>query len=66
MFIIDAHQDTRRSLLEVMLRGEIRESQVNDDRLGRLFKDLKSGETAVDLDRELNAHLIRYYRQRMR
>ena len=54
-------QGTRRSL-GVMLGGEIRESEFNDDRLGRLLTDLGRGETAEDLERELSAHCIRYYR----
>jgi len=54
-------QGTRRSL-GVMLGCEIRESEFNDDRLGRLLKDLGRGETAEDLERELSAHCIRYYR----
>ncbi len=45
-----------------LLGGEIRESEFNEDRLGRLLKDLGSGETAEDRDRELSAHCLRYYR----
>jgi len=54
-------QGNRRSL-GVMLGCEIRASEFNDDRLGRLLKDLGRGETAEDIDRELSAHCIRYYR----
>jgi transposase len=54
-------QRTRRSL-GVMLGSEIRASEFNDDRLGRLLKDLGSGETAEEIEREMNAHCLRYYR----
>jgi len=54
-------QRTRRSL-GVMLGCEIRASEFNDDRLGRLLTDLGSGETAEAIEREMNAHCMRYYR----
>jgi len=54
-------QGNRRSL-GVMLGCEIRESEFNDDRLGRLLTDLGRGETAEDIEREMSAHCIRYYR----
>ena len=54
-------QGNRRSL-GAMLGCEIRESEFNDDRLGRLLTDLGSGETAEDIEREMSAHCIRYYR----
>ena len=54
-------QGNRRSL-GVRLGCEIREREVNDDRLGRLLTDLGRGETAEDLDREMSAHCIRYSR----
>jgi transposase len=54
-------QRNRRSL-GVMLGSEIRPSEFNDDRLGRLLKDLGSGETAEDIEREMSAHCLRYYR----
>jgi transposase len=54
-------QRNRRSL-GVMLGSEIRASEFNDDRLGRLLKDLGSGETAEDIEREMSAHCLRYYR----
>ena len=47
-------QRNRRSL-GAMLGGEIRASEFNDDRLGRLLKDLGSGETAEDIEREMSA-----------
>jgi transposase len=54
-------QRTRRSL-GVLLGSEIRESEFNDDRLGRLLTDLGRGETAEAIEREMNAQCIRYYR----
>lgn len=54
-------QRTRRSL-GVMLGCEVRASEFNDDRLGRLLRDLGSGETAEELEREMNAQCLRYYR----
>jgi len=54
-------QRSRRSL-GVMLGCEIRASEFNDDRLGRLLTDLGRGETAEDIEREMSAHCIRYYR----
>ena len=54
-------QRTRRSL-GVMLGCEIRASEFNDDRLGRLLTDLGSGETAEAIEREMSAHCLRYYR----
>jgi transposase len=52
----------RRRSLGVMLGGEIRASEFNDDRLGRLLRDLGRGETAEDIEGEMNAHCLRYYR----
>ena len=54
-------QGQRRSV-GALLGGEIRESEFNEDRLGRWLKGLGSGETAEDLARELSAHCLRYYR----
>ena len=54
-------QGNRRSL-GAMLGCEIRASECNDDRLGRLLKDLGSGETAEDIERERSAQCSRYYR----
>jgi transposase len=54
-------QRNRRSL-GAMLGCEIRASEFNDDRLGRLLKDLGSGETAEEIEREMSAHCLRYYR----
>ena len=54
-------QGTRRSL-GARLGCEIRASEFNDDRLGRLLTDLGSGERAEDLERELSAPCLRYYR----
>ena len=54
-------QGNRRSL-GVMLGCEIRESEFNDDRLGRLLTDLGSRETAEDSEGEMSARCIRYYR----
>lgn len=54
-------QRLRRSL-GVMLGCEGRASEFNDDRLGRLLVDLGSGETAEEIEREMNAHCLRYYR----
>jgi transposase len=54
-------QRNRRSL-GARLGCEIRASEFNDDRLGRLLKDLGSGETAEEMEREMSAHCIRYYR----
>jgi transposase len=54
-------QGNRRSL-GVRLGCEIRESEFNDDRLGRLLTDLGRGETAEEIERELSAQCLRYYR----
>ena len=54
-------QRNRRSL-GAMLGCEIRASEFNDDRLGRLLKALGSGETAEDIEREMSAQCLRYYR----
>jgi transposase len=54
-------QRNRRSL-GAMLGCEMRASEFNDDRLGRLLKDLGRGETAEDIEREMSAHCLRYYR----
>jgi len=54
-------QGKRRSV-GALLGCEIRESEFNDDRLGRLLKDLGSGETAAALEREMSAQGLRYYR----
>ncbi|MGE0681255.1 MAG: IS1634 family transposase [Candidatus Binatia bacterium] len=54
-------QRNRRSL-GVLLGNEIRESEFNDDRLGRLLTDLGRGETAEAIEREMNAQCIRCYR----
>ena len=54
-------QRNRRSL-GVMLSCEMRASEFNDDRLGRLLTDLGSGETAEEIEREMSAQCIRYYR----
>ena len=48
--------------LGARLGGAIRESEFNDDRLGRLLTDLGSRETAEDSEGELRARCIRYYR----
>ena len=45
-----------------MLGCELRASEFNDDRLGRLLTDLGRGETAEEIEREMNAHCMRYYR----
>jgi transposase len=50
-----------RHSLGVMLGSEMRASEFNDDRLGRLLTDLGSGETAEEIEREMSAHCIRYY-----
>jgi transposase len=52
----------RRHSLGVLLGGEMRASEFNDDRLGRLLTDLGSGETAEAIEREMSAHCVRYYR----
>jgi transposase len=52
----------RRHSLGVLLGGEMRASEFNDDRLGRLLTDLGSGETAEAIERERSAHCVRYYR----
>ena len=52
----------RRRSLGVMLGSEIRASEFNDDRLGRLLTALGSGETAEVIERERSAHCLRYYR----
>lgn len=57
----ELRQRHRRSL-GVRLSSEMRASEFNDDRLGRLLKDLGSGETAEEIEREMNAHCLRYYR----
>lgn len=54
-------QRNRRSL-GVMLGSEVRASEFNDDRLGRLLTDLGREETAEAIEREMNAHCLRYYR----
>jgi transposase len=54
-------QRTRRSV-GVRLGSEIRASEFNDDRLGRLLKALGSGETAEESERERNAQCLRSYR----
>ena len=54
-------QRTRRGL-GVMLGCEVRANEFNDDRLGRLLTALGSGETAEEIEREMNAHCLRYYR----
>jgi transposase len=54
-------QRNRRSL-GVMLGGEIRASEFNDDRLGRLLTDLGRGETAEEIECEMSTHCLRYYR----
>jgi transposase len=54
-------QRNRRSL-GALLGCEMRASEFNDDRLGRWLKDLGSGETAEDIEREMSAHCLRYYR----
>jgi transposase len=54
-------QRNRRSL-GVLLGCEMRASEFNDDRLGRLLTDLGRGETAEEIEREMSAHCIRYYR----
>jgi transposase len=54
-------QRSRRSL-GAMLGCEIRASEFNDDRLGRLLTALGSGETAEAIEREMSAHCLRYYR----
>lgn len=54
-------QRSRRSL-GVLVGSEIRASEFNDDRLGRLLTDLGSGETAEVIEREMSAHCLRYYR----
>ena len=50
----------RRHSLGVLLGGEMRASEFNDDRLGRLLTDLGSGETAEALEREMSAQCVRY------
>jgi transposase len=52
----------RRHSVGVLLGGEMRASEFNDDRLGRLLTDLGSGETAEAIEREMSAHCVRYYR----
>jgi transposase len=54
-------QRNRRSL-GVMLGCEMRASEFNDDRLGRLLTDLGRGETAEEIEREMSTHCLRYYR----
>jgi transposase len=54
-------QRNRRSL-GVMLGSEVRASEFNDDRLGRLLTALGSGETAEVIGRERSAQCLRYYR----
>jgi len=50
-------QRNRRSL-GVMLGGEMRASEFNDDRLGRLLTDLGRGETAEAIEREMSTHCL--------
>jgi transposase len=52
----------RRRSLGVVLGGEMRASEFNDDRLGRLLTDLGRGETAEASEREMSTHCLRYYR----
>ena len=54
-------QRNRRSL-GAMLGCEMRAREFNDARLGRLLKDLGRGETAEDIEREMSAPCLRYYR----
>lgn len=51
----------RRSL-GAMLGCEMRASACNADRWGRVLTDLGSGERAEDIERELSAQCMRYYR----
>jgi transposase len=51
-----------RESLSRLLGEEVRESEFNDDRLGRILAALGQQERAEEIERAMNKHCIRYYR----
>ena len=53
-----------RESLSRLLGVRVRESEFNDDRLGRILSAIGQGERAEEIERAINEHCIRYYQLR--